>query len=1279
MNVLRCCLREMFCQGSNSLFTSPSTSDVPAVWKQALLECQTFEGLSNSGFLGKVSTPPGSSILVPAGSMKLVSAVCRQGLCPSIPAAFIEPGEGDWQLPPDLLIPSSLLRIGHGTVDVPVVNVGKEDRWIRPRTTLGQLHIIEVYSANKPICFQEENSNQGPVAFIRVMEATTSHVPGLADATWPNLTESEQQQAKSLLQRYSAAFSRGEGQLGCTDLLEHEIPLVDETPVRQRYRRLPPSQYDVVMTHIQELLEQGVVKNSCSPYSSPIVVVKKKDGSICLCVDYRQLNAKTRKDAFPLPRIEESLDALSGACLFSTLDLASGYNQVSVAEKDRAKTAFFTPFGLFEFQRMPFGLCNAPGTFQRLMERIFGDQRFNSLLLYLDDVVVFSSTFQQHLERLELVLDRLTSHGLQLKLSKCHFFQPEVKFLGHIISASGVSTDPDKISAVRDWRIPATVTDLRSFLGFASYYRRFVEGFARYAAPLHKLVAKLQPAPKKKQTGFNASLRDHWDWGCEKAFETLKAKLISAPVLGYADFSKPFVLEVDASGLGLGAVLSQQQGEGQRRPVAYASRGLRPTERNMDNYSAMKLELLALKWAVADKFRDYLLGVKFIVLTDNNPLCYLQTAKLGAVEQRWAAQLALFDFKIEYRPGTCNRNADALSRLPTLPAPDSIDVVAPGISVPTEIKSVLTTHVPGQVDIQAIDASPVRTRADLQLLQSEDPVLSAFQVYWKRGRPPTALERAKESPAVVELVHQWANIQVHGGVLYRQSHVPGCSEKVMQLLLPQLLNEEVLTALHNNHGHQGVERTTILIRQRCYWPFMRRDIERWCRECQRCVVAKAVQPKLRTFMGSLLASRPLEILAIDFTTLEKSSDGKENLLVVTDVFSKFTQAYPTVDQKATTVAQILTEQWFYTYGVPQRIHSDQGRQFEGELFKRLCQLYGIHKSRTSPYHPEGNGQCERFNRTLHNLLRTLPSEKKKRWPTHLPHVLFAYNTTVHQSTGFSPYELMFGRKPILPLDSLLGTVDSPSEMTSEEWVREHREHLSAVYQQARTNLEAAAKQRAKHQAAPLPILPPGTLVYRRSHPPGRHKIQDHWDHVVYEVVGCLDEVGTLYKIRPRDQQGPGKNIHRQEMRPLHVDPCPPLPTPANPEPNFDQSDLLLEDSKSSVDENEDFALMVALDTSCLDGQNSCVPIVIGVPSAQIPVQQEQILQDLAIEHTQRAEAPMPAPEGNHLPRRTTRTTAGHHSNPYNLPGTSTEQPLADEHMGAHVTVSSQGVGFRPWL
>lgn len=372
-----------------------------------------------------------------------------------------------------------------------------------------------------------------------------------------------------LLQKYSTVFSQDEGDIGCTALVQHEIPLLNETPIRKRYRRLPPSQYDLVKTHIQELLNRGVVRVSCSPYSSPIVVVEKKDGTIRLCVDYRQLNARTRKDAFPLPRIEESLDALAGATLFSTLDLASGYNQVPVAEHDKAKTAFCTPFGLFEFNRMPFGLCNALSTFQRLMERIFGDERFHSLLLYLDDIVIFSTSFESHLQRLEMVLGRLRQHNLKLKLKKCNFFQSKVRYLGHVISAAGVSTDPEKIRAVAEWKRPRTLTELRSFLGFASYYRRFVEGFAKCAAPLHKLVGTLQGGQKRARVN---SLEGRWDEACEMAFTGLKSKLVSAPVLGFADFSKPFILEIDASHAGLGAVLSQEH-QGKRRPVAFASRG----------------------------------------------------------------------------------------------------------------------------------------------------------------------------------------------------------------------------------------------------------------------------------------------------------------------------------------------------------------------------------------------------------------------------------------------------------------------------------------------------------------------------------------------------------------------------------------------------------------------------------------------------------------------------------------------------------------------------------
>ncbi len=262
-----------------------------------------------------------------------------------------------------------------------------------------------------------------------------------------------------------------------------------------------------------------------------------------MCVDYGQLNAKTRRDAYPLPRIEESLDALTGAKWFSTLDLASGYNQVPVAEADKHKTAFCTPFGLSEFNRMAFGLCNAPSTFQRLMERIFGDQSFQSLLLYLVDVVVFSTSVEKLLQRLELVLQRLQKENLKVKLSKCCFLQKQVKYLGHVVSEDGVAIDPDKIAAVTPWKCPENVKELKSFLGFASYYRRFVPGFSQIASPLNSLAAKLTSKDKRVKN----PIKPHRTEKCHTAFQTLEQKLTTAPVLAYADFNKPFILDVDAS------------------------------------------------------------------------------------------------------------------------------------------------------------------------------------------------------------------------------------------------------------------------------------------------------------------------------------------------------------------------------------------------------------------------------------------------------------------------------------------------------------------------------------------------------------------------------------------------------------------------------------------------------------------------------------------------------------------------------------------------------------
>lgn len=673
MNVIRRCYRELFGAYGPSFVDSPFVSQAPGPVVTALQRCHQSSTQAPGGPTGTVRVRGKQVVRIPGGVMKLVAGTCSQQF--SGQGVLFEPPESG--LPAGLLASPCLVQVVRGTVYVPVVNVGTTEVLLYPRTSLGILGVAQVVSL--PAGVTEVEPTLVTISSLAAVPSISDRIESLDLSALP---DQEQTSVRSLLYKYQSVFSAHDGDLGCTNLISHDIPLLDDVPVRQRYRRIPPSEYEAVKAHINQLLESQVIRESSSPYASPIVLVRKKDGSLRMCVDYRPLNGKTRKDEFPLPRIEESLDALSGARWFSTIDLASGYNQVPVLEKDRPKTAFCTPFGLFEFNRMPFGLCNAPSTFQRLMQRMFGDQQGQSLLLYLDDIVIYSSSVEQHLQRLEMVLGRLQKEGLKAKLEKCAFFQQEVGYLGHVISSQGVSTDPKKIEAVANWRRPSQVSELRSFLGFASYYRRFVSGFAKLAGPLHQLVAEL--AGTKPRKGSGQALGAAWTPQCEESFEALKSRLVSAPVLAYADFSRPFILEIDASYSGLGAVLSQETDSG-IRPVAYASRGLRPTERNMSNYSSMKLEFLGLKWAMTEKFREYLLGHKCIVFTDNNPLSYLQSSKLGATEHRWAAQLASFDFDIKYWSGRSNRNADALSRQHA-PGSHQLSVSLLGTSVPISLQ-----------------------------------------------------------------------------------------------------------------------------------------------------------------------------------------------------------------------------------------------------------------------------------------------------------------------------------------------------------------------------------------------------------------------------------------------------------------------------------------------------------------------------------------------------------------------------------------------------------------
>ena len=515
-----------------------------------------------------------------------------------------------------------------------------------------------------------------------------------------------------------------------------------------------------------------------------------------------------------------------------------------------------------------------------------------------------------------------------------------------------------------------------------------------------------------------------------------------------------------------------------------------------------KLELLALKWAVCEKFRSYLLGQKFVCYTDNNPLKYLHsTVKLGAVEQRWEAQLAMFDYEIKYRPGSANK-ADALSRLR---GPLLEDDECDNIQTVNEIAAGVTLFPANMDDKQ------LRERQEL------DDGIGDLLEYWPDNKP-NAEERRSMCRDGQLLLRQWKRFVQHNGVLYREV-IDNDDGVLRQVVVPSCFRNQILQAAHDLMGHQSTDRVQQLCKLRVYWPGISNDIDSYIKACETCQISKMPAVKPRTGLGSVQASRPLEVVAMDFTTLDMARNGTENVLVLTDVFTKYTVAVPTRDQRATTTATAIVKEWINKYGAMERLHSDQGRNFESAVVKELCATYGILKSHTTPRHPEGNGQCERFNRTLHNLLQTLSQEEKLRWPKHIQGLVYCYNTTPHAATGYSPYYLLFGRHPHLPIDSIVKCTANDEPVT--DWASEHQECLQNVWRIVRRKYAVVAdKQWDKTSTNTSPAIPVGSIVYLRNHPQGRHKIQNAWRPEEY-IVKAQNEHNTyvlyiyIYTVAPK--------------------------------------------------------------------------------------------------------------------------------------------------------------------
>jgi len=835
---------------------------------------------------------------------------------------------------------------------------------------------------------------------------------------------------KALLIKHGKTFATSSTDLGFSPIVQHDIDTGNARPIRQQPRLPPLAARNKEDRILDEMLESGIIRPSTSPWASPVCLAKKQDGTYRFCIDYRKLNAVTVSDAYPTPNVQDALDSLRGARYFATVDLLSGYWQLGMTERAIRCSAFCTKRGLFEFVRMPFGLKNAPSTFCRAMSTVLRDLLWDICLFYLDDVIIYARTQEELLERLDNVLSRLEEHGFKVKPSKCCLFRQHIQFLGHMVSANGIEPSPDKLQAIRDWPIPHCLREVRAFYGTASYYRRFVCNFAKTAEPLTRL--------------FSKHCVFEWTDDAQEAFDKLKRALLQTPVLQFPHPDLPCILDTDASDVAIGAVLSQVV-EGEERPIAFFSRVLDKAQRN---YCSTRRELLAVI-ASLQHFRQYLIGRHILLRTDHHSLKWLNTFKRPeGILARWIETLSEFDYTIEHRAGKLHCNADGVSR-PICKQCWGRQTKVPWIDQPLDRADELTEPFV----VHTIRLMPELDDGEVATAQHNDPTLSLIIAWLIDNHSPSA-DNMRQLP--LEGRNLWSqrdSLFLRSNVLLR--HVNGND----QLIVPTSLRRKFFHVTHAGllAAHLGPQRTLQQLQTFYYWPGMKKDIHDWYSQCDSCQRSKPPPSRCHAPMTKVIASAPMDLVAIDILSgLPATEHGYKYLLVATDYFTKWLEAYPLPDQEAATCVRALYNGFFSRFGLPRQLHADQGRNFESKLVQELCNLTGVHKTRTTPFHPRSDGQTERANKTILQMLRASADDNPADWPNRLPALLAAYRMTPHASTHESPNMLMFGRETLLPC-TLIAAPPEADLSLSTPFVSSFRDTLRDAHARARANLQDTAR------------------------------------------------------------------------------------------------------------------------------------------------------------------------------------------------------------------------------
>jgi len=800
----------------------------------------------------------------------------------------------------------------------------------------------------------------------------------------------ETEKLRDLLVNFIDVIACSADDLQPSKLSPHHIELEkDAKPIKSKVRKMSQVQLIALKNIIIKLINQGILVPSYSSWASPVVMVPKKNNDWRLCADYRKVNNVTKKDAYAIPNIREAFESMSGAAFFTAIDLFSGYHQIPMLSEDQDITAITTKFGNFNYVVMPFGLTNAPATFQREMNRIFFPLLNVCVQVYIDDIIVYSPSFDQHLKDLEEVFKILRDNRLKINIEKCLFCRQEIEVLGHLVSIDGLRPIPSKLDTIRKLPSPTSITELRSFLGMVGYYRDFIDNFSSITAPLNKLLRKNVPFV--------------WTKECEEAVKRAITSLSSAPILSFPRYDRPLIIRSDASYNGIGGALLQLLEDGVEHPIRFVSRTLKKSERN---YAITELEGTAAHYCLQE-FSYYILGnpYKTILYTDHQPLVALinKTPPQTSKHARWINDFSQSQVEVRYQPGKENKLADALSRLTLKEEESKVAVI--------NAEDNNFDEGEGSSDEEPLNERKQRIRTEHNDVDTSNVEENASE---SENNILEVVDEQENNKYMTDIMKSFLKdriITIENQLYFRDG------ENLRKIVEEPVDKIKIISKGHNI-AHEGIQKTYQRIKEQYYWKNMILDIKKYVSSCRVCQLKKSqpVPPPMEKFATPVEA--PFVRIAVDIIgPLKPTTNGHKYIIVAVDYFTKWTEAKALVNTTSEDVMEFLIEV-FSRHGLPQLVFMDNGVQFTSDYTKISLDLYDTYVHFVSIYHPESNGLVENKNREIGKQLRFLVEENQD-WDKYLPLALWALRTSVSVITGFSSFELLYGRRATLPLNLIL--------------------------------------------------------------------------------------------------------------------------------------------------------------------------------------------------------------------------------------------------------------------